>query len=161
MYIIAKSEVMFKNPRTWRLHVLADFASINETMNPWNFKMKISELNSPQCNVLWPSLLIDPWPIGVTTGLARSSKGKSENFCSVLCCCALCQRFLHLCIRIARLYGREGIVELCAYVNGHIYKDLSRGTHFAIAIIISLLFWEKNQPHFARNKHKAMKIPWK
>ena len=73
----------------------------------------------------------------------------------MLCCCALCQRFLHLCIRIARLYGREGIVELCAYVNGHIYKDLSRGTHFAIAIIISLLFWEKNQPHFAWNKHKV------
>ena len=100
--------------------------------------------------------LLDPWPVGITAGLARSSKGKSENFCSVLCCCALCQRFLHLCIRIARLYGREGIVELCAYVNGHIYKDLSRGTHFAIAIIISLLFWEKNQPHFARNKHKVL-----
>ena len=150
---------MFKNPRTWRLHVLADFANKNEIMNSWNFEMKILALKI-HLIVLWPSLL-DPWPIGVTAGLARSSKGKSENFCSVLCCCALCQRFLHLCIRIARLYGREGIVELCAYVNGHIYKDLSRGTHFAIAIIISLLFWEKNQPHFARNKHKAMKILWK
>jgi hypothetical protein len=150
---------MFENLRTWKLRVLADFASTYEWnydfLKFWNENIRAKFTSM----LLWPFLL-NPWPIGVTTRLARSSKGKSENFCSVLCCCALCQWFLHLCIRIARLYGREGIVELCAYVNGHIYKDLSRGTHFAIAIIISLLFWEKNQPHFARNKHKAMKISW-
>ena len=89
--------------------------------------------------------------------LGQIKQQQKWKFCSVV----LCQRF-HLCIRIAtELYGREGIVESCAiamaYVNGHIYKDLSRGTHFAIASSSAYFSWEKNHPHFARNKLKVLK----